>query len=71
VGAILLHAAEALRLATVLLWPVVPELAQRLLADLAQPEVPRGEQLRWGVLDGARVRSGPPIYRRIEPAAAT
>jgi methionyl-tRNA synthetase len=71
VGAILLHAAEALRLATVLLWPVLPELAQRLLAELGQPEVPRGEHLRWGVLDGARVRSGEPIYRRIEPAAAT
>lgn len=71
VGAILLHAAEALRLATVLLWPVAPELAQRLLAELGQPEVPRGEHLRWGVLDGARVRAGEPIYRRIEPAAAS
>jgi methionyl-tRNA synthetase len=70
VGAILLHAAEALRLATVLLWPVVPDLAQRLLADLGQPEVPRGEHLRWGVLDAVRVSPGPPIYRRIEPAAA-
>ncbi|MGH7550999.1 MAG: methionine--tRNA ligase [Gemmatimonadota bacterium] len=68
VAAVLLHAAEALRLSTALLWPVVPELAERLLADLGQPEIPRGEQLRWGVLDGDRVTTGPPLYRRIETA---
>ncbi|CAN5135553.1 hypothetical protein BH18GEM1_BH18GEM1_05950 [soil metagenome] len=70
VAATLLHAAEAVRLAAALLWPVVPELAARILASLGQPPTPRREHLRWGVLDGGEVRVGPPLYRRLEPAEA-
>ncbi|HUP01847.1 MAG TPA: methionine--tRNA ligase [Gemmatimonadota bacterium] len=68
VAATLLHAAEAVRLAAALLWPVSPELCGRLLASLGQPEVPGPEALRWGVLDAAEVTVGPPLYPRLEPA---
>ena len=68
VAATLLHAAEALRLAGALLWPIAPDLCARLLASLGQPRVPGPEAFRWGVLDGERVEVGPPLYPRIEPA---
>lgn len=67
VAATLLHAAEAVRLAAALLWPVMPELAGRILASLDQPAVPRPDDLRWGVLDGTAVQVGPPLYPRLEP----
>ncbi|HYN19780.1 MAG TPA: methionine--tRNA ligase [Thermoanaerobaculia bacterium] len=70
VAATLLHAAEAVRLAAALLWPVTPELSGRLLASLGQPGHPRPEHLRWGLLDGAAVKVGPPLYSRLEPAEA-
>ncbi len=69
VAATLLHAAEAVRLAAALLWPVVPELAGRILESLGQPAVPRPEHLVWGVLDGDAVESGPAIYQRLEASA--
>jgi methionyl-tRNA synthetase len=70
VAATLLHAAEAVRLAAALLWPVVPEMAGRVLASLGQSSSPGPEDLRWGVLDGERVEAGAPIYARLEPAEA-
>ncbi|HJR53864.1 MAG TPA: methionine--tRNA ligase [Gemmatimonadota bacterium] len=69
VAATLLHAAEAVRLAAALLWPVVPELAGRILESMGQAAVPRPEDLAWGVLDGDAVESGPPIYQRLEASA--
>jgi methionyl-tRNA synthetase len=70
VAATLLHAAEAVRLAAALLWPVVPELAGRVLASLGQPAVPRSQDLIWGVLDGATIEVGPAIYPRLEARIA-
>ncbi|MDX1660663.1 MAG: methionine--tRNA ligase [Gemmatimonadota bacterium] len=66
VAATLLHAAEAVRLAAALLWPVIPELSSRILASLGRPETPREDALAWGVLDGERIEVGPPIYARLE-----
>lgn len=66
VAATLLHAAEAIRLAAALLWPVIPELSARILASLGQPGTPSDESLAWGVLDGDPVEVGPPIYPRLE-----
>lgn len=70
VAATLLHAAEALRLAGALLWPVVPELSSRLLASLGRPARPLPEALRWGVLDGERIDVVPPLYARLEVRGA-
>jgi methionyl-tRNA synthetase len=70
VAGTLLHAAEAVRLAAALLWPVVPELAGRVLASLGQASVPRSRDLVWGVLDGAMVEVGPAIYPRLEAGIA-
>lgn len=70
VAATLLHAAEAVRLAAALLWPVVPELSGRMLESLGQPSVPRPEDLVWGVLDGNPVEAGPAIYPRLEARTA-
>ena len=70
VAATLLHAAEAVRLAAALLWPVVPELSGRMLESLGQPAVPRPEDLIWGVLDGNLVEAGPAIYQRLEARTA-
>jgi len=70
VAATLLHAAEAVRLAAALLWPVVPDIAGRILASLGQPAVPRTEDLVWGVLDGAAVEPGSAVYPRLEAYTA-
>jgi methionyl-tRNA synthetase len=70
VAATLFHAAEAVRLAAALLWPVVPELSGRILVSLGQPAVPLPEHLAWGVLDGGAVEAGPAIYQRLEVGAA-
>jgi methionyl-tRNA synthetase len=70
VAATLLHAAEAVRLAAALLWPVVPELSGRMLGSLGQPPVPRPEDLVWGILDGNAVQAGPAIYPRLEARPA-
>lgn len=69
VAATLLHAAEALRLAAVLLWPVVPALAGRILASLGLEADPGSDDLRWGVLDGNRIEAAGPLYARLEPVA--
>lgn len=66
VAATLTHAAEALRLAAALLWPIVPEISASVLASLGQSETPRPGDLHWGVLDGGSVSVGPPLYQRIE-----
>jgi methionyl-tRNA synthetase len=66
----LLDAAEAVRLAACLLWPLVPELAARILASLGRPETPSAEDLAWGVLGGGEISVGPPLYARIEAAEA-
>jgi methionyl-tRNA synthetase len=70
VAATLLHAAEAVRLSAALLWPVIPELASRMLESLGRPPVPRAADLVWGVLDGNPVVSGPAIYPRLEARTA-
>jgi methionyl-tRNA synthetase len=70
VAATLLHAAEAVRLAAALLWPVVPELSGRILQSLNQPAVPLPEHLAWGILDGDAVEAGPAVYQRLEAGAA-
>jgi methionyl-tRNA synthetase len=70
VAATLLHAAEAVRLAAALLWPVVPELSERILTSLGRPATPGPEELRWGVLDGGTIEVGPPLYPRLETAEA-
>ena len=69
VAATLLHAAEAVRLAAALLWPVVPQLSGRILESLGQPAVPRPEHLAWGILDGDAIQAGPAIYQRLEAGA--
>ncbi len=70
VAATLLHAAEAVRLAAALLWPVAPELAARALEALGRPGTPGAEDLRWGVLDGAAMSPGEPLYARLEAPEA-
>jgi methionyl-tRNA synthetase len=70
VAATLLHAAEAVRLAAALLWPVIPELAGRVLASLGQPSAPESEDLAWGILDGDTIETGPAIYPRLEARIA-
>jgi methionyl-tRNA synthetase len=70
VAATLLHAAEAVRLAAALLWPVIPELAGRILESLGQPATPRPGDLVWGVLDASRIEPGPAVYPRLEARTA-
>ena len=70
VAVTLYHAAEAVRLSAALLWPVVPELAGRILVSLGRPAAPGPDDLRWGVLDGEKIVIGPPLYARLEAAGA-
>ncbi|HEU4463843.1 MAG TPA: methionine--tRNA ligase, partial [Gemmatimonadota bacterium] len=64
-----LHAAEAVRLAAALLWPVVPRLSGRILESLGQPAVPGPKHLAWGGLDGDATQAGAAIYQRLEAGA--
>jgi methionyl-tRNA synthetase len=70
VAATLLHAAEAVRLAAALLWPVIPELAGRILESLGRAPTPVSADLAWGVLDGSRIEPGPAVYPRLEARTA-
>jgi methionyl-tRNA synthetase len=63
---VLYTAAEALRLVSVLLWPVLPERITELWRRLgwAQPESLR-DGLQWGALQpGTEVVEGPPLFPR-------
>ncbi|MGH2372669.1 MAG: methionine--tRNA ligase [bacterium] len=71
-GTILYNTLEALRIATILLSPVLPTATQRAWDQLGIPEPLNAQRLedarRWGGLHrGAPVRGGDPIFPRIEP----
>ncbi len=75
-GAILYNTLEALRIATILLTPVLPAATQRVWDQLGIPAPLSAQRLpdaaRWGGLPaGARIRQGAPLFPRIEtrPAA--
>jgi methionyl-tRNA synthetase len=63
---VLYYAAEALRLAAVLLQPVMPEKTTELWRRLGwQPPQPLSQGLEWGLLvSGTAVTSGPPLFPR-------
>jgi methionyl-tRNA synthetase len=75
-GAILYNTLEALRIATILLTPVLPSATQRVWDQLGIA-APLGAQRledarRWGGLPaGTRIRLGPPLFPRIETAPAS
>jgi methionyl-tRNA synthetase len=66
VDTILYNAAEALRLTSILLWPVLPERMAELWRRLGwQPPGALHEGLRWGALQpGSAVVTGPPLFPR-------
>jgi len=74
-GTILYNTLEAARIATVLLSPWLPTATQRAWEQLGLESSPAAQRLadaaRWGGLRaGARVRTGQPIFPRIEAKAA-
>jgi methionyl-tRNA synthetase len=66
VNNVLYTAAESLRIASVLLWPVMPERMSELWARLGwSPSGSLRDGLRWGGLDiGAPVTAGPPLFSK-------
>jgi methionyl-tRNA synthetase len=66
VATILYHAAEALRLISILLQPVLPERMAELWRRLGwQPPTPLRDGLSWGALQpGAQVIAGSPLFPR-------
>ncbi len=79
VATILYNAAEALRIATVLLWPVIPAKAEEIWRRLGcaaygarLSETGRGEfdtWVRWGGLSaGSEVHKGDPLFPRVDVA---
>ncbi|MCP4541973.1 MAG: methionine--tRNA ligase [Chloroflexi bacterium] len=66
VATILYHAAEALRLISILLYPVLPEKMAELWHRLGwQPSTLLREGLSWGALQpGTRVSAGEPLFPR-------
>jgi methionyl-tRNA synthetase len=75
-GTILYNTLEALRVATVLISPVLPTAAQRAWEQLGLSEPLSAQRLetarRWGGLPaGLRVRPGAPIFPRVETRPAT
>jgi len=70
-GAILYNTLEALRIATILLTPVLPAATQRVWEQLGISTPLASQRLddarRWGGLPaGTRIRPGPPLFPRIE-----
>jgi methionyl-tRNA synthetase len=77
IGTILNAAAEALRFASVLLWPFMPYSASRLWKQLGCTEYlgkiedQQIDQLEWGQLEpGTRVGKPEPIFPRLDKAEA-
>jgi methionyl-tRNA synthetase len=75
-GAILYNTLEALRIATILLTPVLPSATQRVWDQLGIAAPLAAQRLedarRWGGLPaGTRIRLGPPLFPRIETAPAS
>jgi methionyl-tRNA synthetase len=74
VGNILYHAAEAIRIASLLLWPIMPSSAralwQRMGLELElRPRSGMLEWLEWGRLPvGATVSQGDPLFPRVKDA---
>jgi methionyl-tRNA synthetase len=68
VATILYHVAETLRLAGILLSPVIPEHSDELFRRLGwSPDPNLGQALRWGLLvPGSRVQPGDPLFPRKE-----
>jgi methionyl-tRNA synthetase len=64
VGAVLYTAAEALRLISILFWPVMPERIAELWRRLGwQPPQTLRDGLKWGELQpGSKIVSGPPLF---------
>lgn len=66
-GTVLYTAAEALRLALVLLTPVMPQRGRLGLAMLGAHEEPTADHLNWGRLSGGEALSNPEaLFPRIE-----
>jgi methionyl-tRNA synthetase len=68
---VLYELADALRLLAVMVWPIMPRAAEELWNRLGLPgavaDVTRPEADRWDLLpEGADVRTGPPLFPRIE-----
>jgi methionyl-tRNA synthetase len=78
VGTILYNCAEAMRIASLLLWPVIPdkveELWRRMQLNYGQQLADRGrgalnDWLRWGQLEpGTLIEKGAPLFPRQEVA---
>ena len=66
VATTLYHAAEALRLTSILLQPVLPERMSELWRRLGwQPPILPRDGLSWGSLQpGTQVVTGPPLFPR-------
>jgi len=61
-GNILYHAAESLRVAAIMLSPVMPEKSKEILVALGAKD----STLEWGMLNpGNKISKGDPIFPRI------
>ncbi len=74
VGPALYAGLEAVRLAALLLWPYLPNVAERIAAQLGLPSpehVVWDEVARWGILRaGVPVTVGPPLFPRLQSATS-
>jgi methionyl-tRNA synthetase len=68
--AVLYTLAEGLRVVAVLLHPFMPESTERLLGALGQESLDLGQARIGAVGGGASVEKLPPLFPRVEPAAA-
>ncbi len=72
VGAVLYTTLEAVRIASLLLWPIVPDTSERIWAQLGLKVDPDNLDLtaaaRWGGLpSGATLPAATPLFPRIDP----
>jgi methionyl-tRNA synthetase len=67
-GQVLYDAAEATRIASVLLLPVMPASAREIQRRMGGPSAePLREEGAWGVRGNLRVEKGPALWPRLEP----
>ena len=70
-GASVYAGAESLRLLAYVLWPYLPQTAERIAEQLRVPSPSKGnwdEVARWGLLrPGTEIQAGPALFPRLEP----
>jgi methionyl-tRNA synthetase len=67
INMVLYNLAEALRLTATLIWPFMPETAEKISQQLGLAKVPQLKKLKWGQLKaGTKIKKGDILFEKID-----